>query len=192
MKKALLLFVFLFFLTAVPRISPALGQTSQATCDLCGYCQGKEQPQDWVSCKNCLYPGIASNDATTNDTLKIEFNSEANSNTPITPKPGNYYTTIGCFSTDLSSFTETGAAGSVTQRLLTIIFSIGGGIAFIYLLYGSFLIMTSRSDPERLNHGKKTIYGALLGIIFTLSAVFIVNTIGSSLLKIPGFEEATP
>lgn len=186
MKKHLMLTIFLFFIMFFYQVNASNAQ-SLANCDLCGYCLGKNVPQDWQSCKTCLYPLVTSQDATTNDTLNINVNPDTGSNIPITPRPGHFYTSIGCFSTDLSGFTQTGAAGSVTQKLLTLIFSVGGGIAFIYFLYGSFLVLTSQADPERLNHGKRTIYGAIIGIIFTVSAVFIVNTIGSTFLKIPGF-----
>lgn len=96
---------------------------------------------------------------------------------------------IGCINTSLDSFTNPLAAGSVTQKLLNIVFSIAGGIAFLYLLYGSFLVLTSQSDPEKLNQGKRVIYGAIIGVIFAFSAVFIVNMIASNVLKIPGFSQ---
>ncbi len=94
---------------------------------------------------------------------------------------------IGCIQTNLNDFTREGAAGGLVQTILTLIFSAGGGIAFLYLLYGSFLILTSQADPERLNHGKRVIYGALIGIIFTVGAVFIITLIGNNILRIPGF-----
>lgn len=93
---------------------------------------------------------------------------------------------IGCIKTDLG-FTEQEAASSVTQTLLNIIFGIVGGVAFLYLIYGSFIILTSQSNPERLNYGKRLVFGAIIGVVFTLASVFIVNFIASGILRIPGF-----
>lgn len=181
--RAIILSLFLVFILISPL--SVFGQNSFATCDLCGYCNGREVPQAWESCRKCLYPSAAPS-VTTGDTLRIGPD-DTNTNVPATPFPGHYYTTIGCLSTNLKDFTDPGAAGSVVQQLLTMVFSFAGGLAFLYLLFGAFLVLTSQSDPEKLNRGKRTIYGAVIGIIFTVSAVFIVNLIGSTILKIPGF-----
>jgi len=69
------------------------------------------------------------------------------------------------------------------------VFSVAGGIAFLYLIYGAFIITTSQSNPERLNYGRRVVYGAITGLIFTLGSVFIVKFIASGILKIPGFGE---
>ncbi len=95
---------------------------------------------------------------------------------------------IGCLRTNLAGgFTERGAAAGVVQTLLNLIFSAVGGIAFLYLLYGAFLVLTSQADPERLNQGKRVVYGAVIGLIFTITSVFLINFIASGVLKIPGF-----
>ena len=72
---------------------------------------------------------------------------------------------IGCIKTDSSGFNQQGAAASVVQAMLDLIFRIVGGIAFLYFIYGSFLVLTSQADPERLNHGRQTLYGAIVGLL---------------------------
>ena len=105
---------------------------------------------------------------------------------------GRQYTFLGCLGGG-AGFTEEGAVGGVVQSLLNIIFSVAGGISFLYLIYGSYIIITSQANPERLNYGKRVLYGAIAGLIFTIGSVFIVNFIASGILKIPGFGgEATP
>jgi len=109
------------------------------------------------------------------------------SNTGPTPYPGRQYTVIGCIKTDLASFSQQGAAAGVVQTLLNIIFGIIGGLAFLYLIYGSFVVLTSQAEPERLNYGKRLIIGAVVGAVFSLLSVFIVNFLASGILRIPGF-----
>lgn len=183
---ALLLFFSLFvFKTQVVglTLTPAPAASSRfAACDLCGYCPPDKPPASWEKCRLCLYPNAGTNPAT-RDTLKIN----ATTNTGPTPQPGRQHTVIGCIKTDLASFSQEGAAASVVQTLLNIIFSLIGGIAFLYLMYGAFTILTSQADPERLNYGRRLIYGAVVGLIFSLLSAFIVNFIASGILKIPGF-----
>lgn len=166
-----------------------LGQTTPippptsryAACDLCGYCPPDRLPSTWEKCRLCLYPN-ASSDPALKETLQVDTGT----NTGPTPYQGRQYTVIGCIKTDLGSFSQEGAAASVVQIILNVIFSIIGGIAFLYLIYGSFIVLTSQAEPERLNYGKRLIYGAIIGLIFSLSSVFIVNFLAAG-LKIPGF-----
>jgi len=67
-----------------------------------------------------------------------------------------------------------------------------GGIALLMLMYGGFLILTSQAEPERLNYGRRVVTGAVIGLIFALGSVFIVNIIGSGILRLPGFGGAAP
>ncbi len=160
-------------------------QTRYAACDLCGYCPPNPAPQSWPSCQKCLYPNISS-DPSTMESLIID----PATNLPPPPTAGKQYTFLGCLGGG-DGFTNEGAAGEVVQSLLNIIFSISGGIAFLYLLYGSFIIASSQSNPEKLNYGKRVVYGAIAGLIFTLGSVFIVKFVASGVLKIPGFGEGT-
>ena len=173
--------------------NPPAGPDRYATCDFCGFCVRSQTPADWAtitppgaweSCRKCLYPS-ANPDPKSGDTLKI---TDSDNSLPATPATGRHYTSIGCFSTDLAGgFTNSGAAGSVVQTLFNFLFGISSALAFLYLIYGAFLVATSRADPERLNQGRRTVIGAVVGIIFIASAIFLVNLIGSGVLKIPGF-----
>lgn len=168
--------------TATPK--PTESSPRYAACDLCGYCPPNPAPQSWPACKACLYPEISS-DPSTMESLAID----PETNLPLPPATGRQYTFLGCLGGSGGNFTEEGAIGGVIQSLLNIVFSAAGGIAFIYLLYGSYVVTTSQANPERLNYGKRVIYGSIVGLIFTLGSVFIVKFIASGILKIPGFGE---
>jgi hypothetical protein len=183
--KKVLIFI-LVFLLSVSVINTTFAQTRYAACDLCGFCPPTPAPQSWRKCKDCLYPKISS-DPSTMESLIID----PETNLPPSPASGKQYTFLGCLGGS-NSFNQEGSAGGVVQSLLNIIFSLSGGIAFLYLLYGSFIIITSQSNPEKLNHGRRVVYGAIAGLIFTLGSVFIVKFVASGVLKIPGFGEGTP
>lgn len=181
-KKICLIFLMLLF--TVISLSKVSAQTRYAACDLCSFCPtgNPVPPQSWSSCQKCIYPNI-NPDPSAMESLIVDETT----NLPPTPYQGRQYTLLGCLGNS-GSFQEEGAAGGVIQSLINIVFSLAGGVAFLYLLYGSFIITTSQANPERLNYGKRVVYGAIAGVIFTLSSVFIVKFIASGILKIPGFE----
>jgi len=181
--------------TPIPILSPTptIYEDRFTTCDLCGYCPKNcpttsggvlvPTPGAWVKCVQCLYPSLTPDPVSCN-TLLVDQTV----NLPPTPYPGHWYTMIGCISTNnIGGFSQPGGTGNVVQTLLNVIFSVAGGIAFLYVLYGSFLILTSQGDYEKLNQGKRVVYGAIAGLIFSLTSVFLVNLIASGVLKIPGF-----
>jgi len=165
---SLLLLITLIF------VSPSLAQTqNEANCDLCGYCKGvpqKDQPSEagWIRCRDCLYPQFKNYKMTDNMTLK---------GVPQ-PDKDNYYTMLGCLSTQPGKF-----AGQLTRALLSLI----GGVAFLFLLYGSGVIATSQANAERLNYGKRLVYSALVGLLFVIFSTLIIRFIAADILKIPGF-----
>lgn len=186
MKRFLLFFLFLTCIFGVFN-KPALADQADerfGVCDLCSYCPDNSPPSNWENCRQCLYPQ-ASSDPQTKATLLVN----PDTNTQPTPFPGRAYTMLGCIRSDLGSFTQEGAASSVIQTLLNMIFAFGGGLAFLFLIYGSFLILTSQAEPEKLNHGKRVVYGAVIGIVFALFSVFLVNFLASGVLKLPGFQD---
>jgi len=184
MRKLFLVFILIFFVfVTLPKIIVSQENQRFVTCDLCGYCQGKNPPSNWEQCRACLYPE-ANNNPATGDTLKI--NPETNN--PPTPALGRWYTFLGCVNTNLGSFEQEGAAASVVQLFLNIIFSLVGAASLISLLYGAFIILTSQNNPEKINLGKRIIFGAIFGLIFAISAVFLISFIGDKILKLPGFQ----
>lgn len=190
MKKVFIFIIaFLLLVSIISNVSaqdPTVADSGPryAACDLCGFCPPNDPPQSWGSCQKCLYPDISS-DPSTMESLAVD----PETNLPPSPASGKQYTFFGCLGGESGSFTDESAAGGVVQPLLNIVFSMAGGIAFLYLLYGSFIIITSQANPERLNYGRRVVYGAIAGLIFTLGSVFIVKFIASGILKIPGFGE---
>ena len=182
------LFVFLVSIVAtfffvVPAFAQPANEARYAECDLCGF--GKEPPGNWEECRACIYPQITGA-ATSKNTLKINENT----NLPVQAKKGRFYTQIGCLTTNVNDFTKPeGAAVLVNSVLNRLVFPTVGGIALLYLIYGAFILITSQANPEKLQQGKTMVMGAIIGLVFTLSVVLIVNLIAGQILKAPGFSE---
>jgi len=64
---------------------------------------------------------------------------------------------------------------------------IGGGVAFLLIVYAGFMIMTSQGSPDRLQAGKELLTSALAGIILLVFSIFLLKLIGVEILQLPGF-----
>jgi hypothetical protein len=64
---------------------------------------------------------------------------------------------------------------------------LGGGIAFLLMVYAGFTIMTSTGNPERLKGGQQLLTSAVAGLIMLIFSIFILRLIGVNILQIPGF-----
>lgn len=89
-----------------------------------------------------------------------------------------YYTVLGCFSTLPDKF---------VQSSLSIVFGIAGGIAFLSVLAGSAIVLTSGGSPEKVQSGREMITNSIIGILVILFSVFLLRVVGLDILKIPGF-----
>lgn len=64
---------------------------------------------------------------------------------------------------------------------------IGGGIAFLLILFAGFQIMTSSGNPDRLKAGQELMTSAIAGLILLIFSVFILKVIGVDILNLPEF-----
>ena len=133
-----------------------------SACYLCGWCNPaiNPSPPNWNDCHNCLYEPT---------------------NAPSSPeveRANSYYTVFGCLSTRPEFF---------VKNILTIVFAVAGGIAFLAVLTGAAIVLTSSGYPERLQTGKDLIISSLFGLLLIIFSVFLLRVVGLDILKIPGF-----
>jgi hypothetical protein len=86
-------------------------------------------------------------------------------------------TSLGCIPVESSGF---------IAWLLKIGISIGGGIAFLLMVWGGFIFVTSSGNPEKVKQGQEIIVSALVGLLFIIFSIFILEFIGVDILAIPG------
>lgn len=183
MQQIIVVLVFFLLTSVMPAglhimaQAPTAGAESIANCDLCGYCQGEKPPSNWEACRNCIYPALK--DCGGRDCAPVDNKTLQGTGFVLPQSDQNrYYTMLGCLSSQPAEF----AAG--IARLL---FSLVGGIAFLYLLYGAGIVATSQANPDRISQGRRIIYGAIVGLLFVLFATFILRFIAVDVLQIPGF-----
>lgn len=87
-------------------------------------------------------------------------------------------TAIGCVHTTPAGFVKDFIAFAI---------GIGGGLAFLMMLLGAFQMLTSAGNPETLQAGRDRFQSAIIGLLFVIFAVLLLQIIGVGILNIPGF-----
>jgi len=110
----------------------------------------------------------------------IPDGGSAKSNCKSCLENGNSYTAIGCI--------DTSSTSNFIKKILTIALGMGGGIAFLLILFGGFQIMTSTGNPEKLQAGQELISGAVAGLMMIMFSVFLLRLIGVDILGLPEWQ----
>ena len=84
-------------------------------------------------------------------------------------------TALGSIDTDIGSF---------ASRMGQIGVGLGGVAAVGLIIAGSFAVLTSAGDPEKLMEGKDMITNALMGLALVVLALFVLQFLGWDLLGI--------
>lgn len=87
-------------------------------------------------------------------------------------------TAIGCIHTN---------PADLIADVLKFALGIGGGLAFLMMLLGAFQMLTSAGNPDTLAAGKDRLTSAVIGLLFVIFAVLLLQIIGVDILGIPGF-----
>lgn len=101
---------------------------------------------------------------------------------PVTKVPRNQgsgiWTSIGCVPTEPKA---------LIAGLLRIAAGAGGGIAFLLMIFGAFQMITSAGNPEGVKKGSEQLTSAVIGLLFVVFSVMLLQVIGVDILQIPGF-----
>lgn len=157
---AILIVFFWLLLGSVLSVSAQTATpANEPTCDLCGWCNKAAYPTPPPNWNACI---------------SCLYNPDG------TPKDHAYYTVLGCLSTD-----PTGTP--FVKTMMSFVFGIAGGVAFLAFLSGSAVVLTSAGDPEKLKNGKDIITSSILGLLLILFSAFLLRFVGYDVLRIPGF-----
>lgn len=75
---------------------------------------------------------------------------------------------------------------SLVKDLFGIILGISGGIALLLIIYSGYQLMTSQGNPEKLEAARQQLVSAIVGLLFIIFSLVILQFIGFNILKIPG------
>lgn len=97
---------------------------------------------------------------------------------PTKPNSG-ISTALGCIHSTPSE---------LIRNIFTFFVGVSGGIAFLTMVYGGFKMMVSRGDPQALANAKQLFTSAIIGLLFVVFAILLLQIIGADILAIPGFK----
>jgi hypothetical protein len=81
-------------------------------------------------------------------------------------------------STDVASF---------TRSLVGIVLSIAGGIAILLIIISGYRLMVSQGNPENIKNAREQLTAAIVGLLFVIFSLVILQVIGVNILGLPGF-----
>lgn len=87
-------------------------------------------------------------------------------------------TAIGCVPTEPSMF---------IKGLLRVSAGAGGGIALLMMAVGAFQMISSAGNPDGVKKGGQQFQSAVIGLLFIIFSVLLMQVIGLDILAIPGF-----
>lgn len=119
------------------------------------------EPADYSICESNLVPG-----------------SPAYASCTACYGAGGIWTAIGCISQDPIS---------LVGKLVNLGIGISGGIALLIILASAFSLTMSQGDLKKTSEAKEWLTAAVIGLVFIILSVSILEFIGNTVLRIPGF-----
>jgi hypothetical protein len=63
------------------------------------------------------------------------------------------------------------------------------GLSLLMLMWGGYVILTSRGQPDRVNIGKNYIFYAIAGLLLAIFGYVFLQFVAVDILHIPGFSK---
>jgi len=80
---------------------------------------------------------------------------------------------------------NTNPAGFV-KSIFGILLSLAGGVALVLIIISGYRLMTSQGNPEKVQQAREQLTSAIVGLLFIIFSVTILQIIGVDILHIPG------
>jgi hypothetical protein len=90
----------------------------------------------------------------------------------------SFMTAFGTINTDVQGF---------VLKLFGFLLAVSGAIAVLLLIRAGYILMTSAGNPERVKTAREQLVAAIVGLLFIIFSVAILETITTDILHIPGF-----
>lgn len=92
---------------------------------------------------------------------------------------GKIWTAVGCI--------DTTTPQSIINDLLTLGLGLSGGVVLLSILAGAFMFATSAGEPKRVQEAQEMVTATIVGLLFIIFSVIILQFFGISILHLPGF-----
>ncbi len=111
-------------------------------------------------------------------TLQKECRTCNTSNGGDAQNPKAIWTSVGCIPT---------TSNAIVGALVKLGLGIAGTVAILMILAGGFMLSTSQGDTKRVGEARELITSAVIGLLFIIFSVALLQFIGVKIFQIPGF-----
>jgi hypothetical protein len=105
---------------------------------------------------------------------------------PISPPCAAFNAQGSCIFFD----TSLGKIGTDIPEFITAVFGyivgISGGVALLSIIYAGYRFMVSQGKPEAIQQAREQLIAAIVGLLFIIFSMVILQAIGIDILHIPG------
>lgn len=112
-------------------------------------------------------------------------------NTPGTFKPPPCHGSIdpkkGCVSIDTAIGNISTDVNDATNNVFRILLGFAGGVAVLLIIAAGYQMMTSQGNPEKVKEARERLTAAIVGLVFIVFSVAVLQIIGVDILQLPGF-----
>jgi hypothetical protein len=78
--------------------------------------------------------------------------------------------------------------GELVKSLMGVILSLAGGIALLLIIISGYRMMVSQGNPEQIKNAREQLTAAVIGLLFVIFSLVILQVIGVNILGLPGFK----
>ncbi|MBI2621402.1 MAG: hypothetical protein HYW63_01995 [Candidatus Levybacteria bacterium] len=79
------------------------------------------------------------------------------------------------------------SANNFTRWVLGFVLSISGAIVILIIIISGYRLMTSAGDPEKIKNARDQLTAAIVGLLFIIFSLVILELITRDILGLPGF-----
>ncbi len=109
------------------------------------------------------------------------------SNTPPSPPCAQPDKSGNCLSVDTALGNISTQPTQFVNSLFRILLGFAGGVAVLLIIAAGYEMMTSQGNPEKVKGARERLTAAIVGLVFIIFSVAILQIIGVDILQIPGF-----
>lgn len=109
------------------------------------------------------------------------------SNAPQPPPCQQRDKSGNCLSVDTALGNISTQPAAFVNSIFKILLGFAGGVAILLIIAAGYEMMTSQGNPEKVKGARERLTAAIVGLLFIIFSVAILQIIGVDILQIPGF-----
>ena len=110
---------------------------------------------------------------------RINSQTGEQSNCKACAQGGGLWTSLGCFSGNLSEL--------ISQKILGTGVGIAGGISLLCIMFAAFQMQTSSGNAEKIKKAQELLTNCITGLMIIVFSILILKIIGVDVLRLPNF-----